>query len=178
MKHLNYEGISRELLKYKADESTALVFLQPLTPCPVPAAAGVGPQHPARWCWALLVLPGTWFKVHAASSPSPEREGGFGYSPLLCFLSLSPPTEFPSCDGALHDFVPGRFPAIVALQKPSCYYKTLMGAMSSAVRWQLAGERVFKWCLFMPFQRKYNEAFAVGIDVGHFSEIYCCTDAF
>lgn len=124
------------------------------------------------------MLPRTRFKVHTASSPGPEQSGGFGSSPSLCFLSLSPPTEFPSCDGALHDFVPGQFPAIVALQKPSRYYKKLMGAMCSVVRWQLAGERVFKWCLFMPFQRKYNETFAVGIDVGHFSEIYCCTDAF
>lgn len=104
--------------------------------------------------------------------PWPQAGGRFWLlsSPLFSF-SLSPPTEFPSCDGALRDFVPGQFPAIVALQKPSRYYKKLMGAMCSVVRWQLAGERVFKWCLFMPFQRKYNETFAVGIDVGHFSEI-------
>lgn len=118
------------------------------------------------------VLPGTWIQLRTASSPGPEQAGGFGSSPRLCFLSLSPPTEFPSCDGALHDFVPGRFPAIVALQKPSHYYKKLMGAMCSVVRWQLAGDRVFKWCLFMPFQPKYKETFAVGMDVGHFSEMF------
>lgn len=90
MKHLNDEGTSRELLKYKADESTALVFLQPLTLCPALAAAGVGTQCLARWCWALLVLPGTRFEVRAASVPGPKQAGGFGSSPLLCFLSLSP----------------------------------------------------------------------------------------
>lgn len=56
------------------------------------------------------------------------------------FLPSPRPQDSQSCDAALRDFVPGQFPAIVAVQRASRSSQKLMGAMCSLVRCRLAGE--------------------------------------
>lgn len=56
------------------------------------------------------------------------------------FLPSPRPQDSQSCDAALRDFVPGQFPAIVAVQRASRSSQKLMAAMCSLLGWRLAGE--------------------------------------
>lgn len=114
--------------------SKTLLGGTPPTPAPLPAVP-VG--HPVPHL-GLPQLRGT--RGVRAVVPSLSRRLLPSLSLPSVFLPSPRPQDSQSCDAALRDFVPGQFPAIVAVRRASRSSQKLMGAMCSLVRCRLAGE--------------------------------------